>query len=377
MKNKHIVILLIVAVLLLGLARLTSSRRQARPSAQIGRPVLADLKVNDVRAIEIRDSGGVLRAQRDGDIWSVTNAFGYPADFTKLRERLIALKEMKVGQVQRGLSIESNDAAHITLFDGNGRAMAGLTLGAQRQSSAGGDSPMGGYRRPEGRYVRTDGRDTICLVKESLDGWSTTADQWIDTQLLTLSSADIATIELQPPLGDAVRLDRSTGSLVLEGLDAATEALDTSRIYGIESALSYLRFDAVADPALDAGTTGVETGHLFRVSLKNGEAYTARIGNTAAGGSDRYLKLAVDLAPATTNDAARLAQETRVAELSAKFKPWTFLISSYTADNMTRQRADLVKAKPAETNTTSEVSATTDAATDAAPAVHAADETEE
>lgn len=363
MKPKHIVLLLIVAAALIVAARWSGGRRLVRSTPAAGQELLPALDLNAIAALEVVGAdGAALRLARRDNVWVVTNAFGYPADFEKLRSRLLALKDLKLGQLQRGMALGTNDITRVRLLDARGGQLAGLTLGARRQARGAG--PMGGYGPGEGRYVSRDGSGDVRLVKESLDEWSASAENWLDTQLLNIPADDIAAIELRDPAGATVRLDRGAGSLKLEGLDEERESFDSSRAYGIESAFNYLRFNSVADPALDERQTGLATGHQFSVTLKNGESYAARIGDSPAGSSDRYLKLAVALAPATTNDAARAEQEKRVAELSAKLSPWTFLISSYTAGNMTHSRTNLVTIKAAETNAV--VTATNDVATEAA-----------
>ncbi len=342
--------MLIAAAVLVAAAMWSNSRRAPRSQTAAGRELLPALDLNGIAAVEIE--GGeeqALRLERRDGVWVVANAFAYPADFGKLRSRLMALKDLKMGQLQRGMTLGTNEVTRIRLLDAQGGKLAALTLGARRQARAE-DGPRGGYGMSEGRYVMRDGVGEVRLIKESLDDWNSSVEGWLDTQLLNIAAADIAAIEMRDPAGATVRLDRGSGSLKLEGLNEAREEFDTSRSYGIESAFNYLRFNSVADPSLDETQTGVATGHQFRAILKNGESYTARIGGSPENSSDRYLKLAVALAPATTNDAARAAQEKRVAELSAKLDPWTFLISSYTADNMTHSRTNLVTIKAAETN---------------------------
>jgi hypothetical protein len=116
--------------------------------------------------------------------------------------------------------------------------------------------------------------------------------------------------------------------------------------------MSYLRFADVASPALPPEALGFASSHVYRVSLKSGEIYTARIGAAVTNepGADHYMRFHAGLAPATTNDAARAAIEQKVADLNASLSPWTFVVSRYTSDNMTVPRADLVRAKPAPAN---------------------------
>ena len=65
----------------------------------------------------------------------------------------------------------------------------------------------------------------------------------------------------------------------------------------------------------------------------------------------------VQLAPPGTNATAQAEYTMRKAEMEQKFRKWTYLISSATAENMTRPRSDLVKPKVVSTNATDSASA--------------------
>ena len=120
-----------------------------------------------------------------------------------------------------------------------------------------------------------------------------------------------------------MELTKGTNSTwVLKGL-TAKEELDTSKTYSLDSALSYLDFNSVADPKLTEAELGFSTGFVYTVTYKDGSNTVKRVatvGNTVKGGSDRYFKM--------DNGS------------------WVFTISSYSAENMMKTRKDLVKAKP-------------------------------
>ena len=120
-----------------------------------------------------------------------------------------------------------------------------------------------------------------------------------------------------------MELTKGTNSTwVLKGL-TEKEELDTSKTYSLDSALSYLDFNSVADPKLTEAELGFATGAVYTVTYKEGSNTVKRVatvGNKVKGGSDRYFKM----------DNA----------------DWVFTISSYSAENMMKTRKDLVKAKP-------------------------------
>ena len=371
MKTKHLVLLLIAALLLIGLANWSGRRRQSPAASLTGTPLLPGFDVNAVAAVEISEGGQTLRLARIDSAWCVTNAYNYPADFQRLVQRLLALRDVKIGQVQRGMKLDEAGATLVKLYDSQGATLASLTLGPTRQarSDAGG---MGYYRPSEGRYLSRNDDGQVFLVKESLEDWSTVTESWLDTQILGISADDIATIEMRPAAGgddDAVVLDRTSGSLKLVGLDEEKEQFESGRASGVESALTYLRFNRIADPNLPEETLGFATGNLFRVTLKNGDIYNAALGAAAEG--SRYFKVGVESGPPSTNATLRAEAEARVASANDRLGRWTFLIASYSADNMVRTRDELVSEKPAETNApaASEPAAAEPAAAEPAAAV--------
>jgi len=142
---------------------------------------------------------------------------------------------------------------------------------------------------------------------------------------------------------------------------------DTSKLYGVESALSYLRFNDVSDPAKDDAALGMTNAVTFRAETFNGELYTVTLGGKPEGSDERYVRIEAAVLPAgpapgagDTNAAAmkeaderaraRKEADSRVAAVRRKVAGWTFTIPSYSAEAMTHTLAGLTKEieKPAE-----------------------------
>ena len=79
------------------------------------------------------------------------------------------------------------------------------------------------------------------------------------------------------------------------------------------------------------------------VPTESPQNHTAKIG--AASGSDRYFKVSAAFAPVGTNATENATLEKAVKDFNANAGKWTYLISSYSADSMSKSRKDLVKAK--------------------------------
>ena len=344
MTTHKLISLTAVAAVLAGLAYYSNVSRKVKTPTHSGKPVLAGFDLSEISKIEAGLSGGKKLALESSDTgWIIKSLFGYPADITKIRENLLALKDLKIGHVATGKKLGS--AALVDLQSAAGKSLATLRLGEKhlRQPSGEMERMGGGGGFPDGRYVSAAGADTVFLVKETLDAFDGDPKSWADTQVVSLPAADLTAIELASQ-GQTSKLTKKDGAWTLEGL-TDKEELDTSKSYGVEAALSSLNFSTVADPALNDDQLGMTTGAVYTVTLKNGERYTAKIGNAVEAGTDRTFKITGSFTPAGTNATENAALAKKIEAFNAKAGKWTYVIPSYSAENMTKSRADLVKPK--------------------------------
>ena len=335
MTTKNLAILGVAAVVLGGAAYYCGSGRKIKAQSLNGKAICT-FNAADVAKIEI---GGakklVLAAGEKG--WTVETLFAYPADVTKIRENLMKLADLTVGQVAGGVKIDA--PVPVELKDAQGKVLAALQLGEQHRAKPKGQAAMYGGGYPDGRYLKFE--EKTVLVKDALESFDGDPKKWCDARICAVPSADVKTVTFAKGK-EKVVLDRKDSSWTLQGL-GPKEELDTSKTYSLDSALSYLDFNGVVDPAKKADECGFATGSVYTVSLKSGETYTASVG--AASGADRYFKVAAAFTPVGTNTAENAKLEQKVKDFNEKVGKWTYLISSYSADSMSKLRKDLVKAK--------------------------------
>ena len=315
MNSKSLITLAAVAVVLGGAAYFLQSGSRPAAAKLNGKAILPGLSVADVARVEV---GGKLTLAASADGWKVESLHGYPADREKIAENLKKLAELKVGQVAHGRKLGAE--SKLTLKDASGKELAALTLGDKHEKKAKGQAAMyGGGSYPDGRYVSFDG-ETV-LVKDTLEAFDGDVKQWCNTRIASIPSADVQTVKYAHGK-EVVELAKGTNSVwTLKGL-TDKEELDTSKTYSLDSALSYLDFNTVADPKLTEAELGFSTGYVYTVTCKDGSntvTHVATVGNKVKDGSDRYFKL----------DDGK----------------WIFTISTYSAENMMKSRKDLVKAK--------------------------------
>ncbi len=145
-----------------------------------------------------------VRRDRESGLWNIPSRDGYPADaIEQMRTAANSLVGLKILDVQTS-NVEDHDdlgVAEPNLEDlevgdeGVGRlvtfknesqdTLASIIIGDQDKSD------------PEKRYVRIPGQDPVYVVKLDQSSLTTNFGDWIESDLLKLSSIDIAEIEIQ------------------------------------------------------------------------------------------------------------------------------------------------------------------------------------
>ena len=365
MKGRNLLILFAVTAVLIVLA-VVSSREKAPPSISVvGKKLLPDLPLNDIAVVRVCSASQTATVKRVESGWVSVDSHNYPIDFDKLRRALLSLNDLKIGQ-----AVTADDAVRDELrmyppaatgkptgtlveFRGeDGAVLASLLLGEARRSRPDDNAgTQGGY--PDGQYVSTDMGKTVLLVADSLAGFATDPNQWLDADLVNVGQYDIARVTLTDPEATALVISRPAegGSFTVEGM-AETEEADESKLNSIGSVLSWLRFDGVVDPTLGDAELGFERPARARYETKKGEIYTVLVGGPARDGQGRYVRLAAALAPPETpgQDPAvqedeggaepeqpgaqeqqaeeRRKLEENIADLNARWQGWTYIVSS-------------------------------------------------
>lgn len=307
MSNKGLVGLALAAVVLGGAAYFLNNGSRASAPRLNGRLLFPGLDLSAVARVEIGDR--LTLAAGEGG-WTVESLHGYPADRAKIVQNLLKLGELKVGQVVRGKKIGS--PLQVALKDASGRALATLPLG-ERHAKWG-----------HGRYASFAG-ETV-LVADALDAFDGEIGSWCDTSVGGQPTGVLSRVSIAWN-GETTEFERGTNRVwSLKGL-AEGEELDDSRTQALDSALSYLSFKTIADPALTEAQLGFATGCVYSATYAQGSnsvTRVARVGNATADGSGRYLRF----------DGGE----------------WTFVVPSYSAQGLMKRRADFLReaAKPGE-----------------------------
>ena len=382
MRGNKLIVLAAVAVVLVALAFVMNRKEAKIRPTNVGELVLPNLPVNDIRRIDvITSSNETVTVSRTDDTWVSHSKYGYPVDFGKVKAALIELSELKIGQVINvsetqkaavnmivpGQGVE-NAGSVVNLYGEGGKKLASILLGKEHTRQAPAQGGMMGGSFPDGRYVSVDNGQRVYLVAETLSSFGDDPKDWLDTEIVNVESDKIEEVTVTVPGEDTLVFKKDGSNMVIEGL-ADDEEMDSSKQYGIKSALGYLKFKDIADPSLSDAETGMTNAIVYKVLAENGALYMAMIGGKADG-DDRYFRMAASLPDLPEEEAEEEAEEEEPAEgeeseksdaaaekekraelekeiatLSAKLSKWTYVIASYEADSMILKRDELVKKK--------------------------------
>lgn len=382
MKSKTFFILLVLCAVLAGVAWFVMKPGKPAPEAGGGR-LLADLPVNDILRIEIEGSDGAVVLEKGEAVWGVKERFGYPADFPKLTDLVVKLRDMKIDRsfpadadTLDRLSLRAPGTAsetpaagtRIRLMGREDKALADILIGKTRES--------GGGRG--GNFVMPEDSKTIYLVDQEFNLLKATPEEWIDKELLDISPDRVERVDRIDPQGKTplYTVKRPGASLPPEMTDAPKgKKILAAKLNRLMDALSAFRIEDVIASDTPAEKTGIGEGPCFDYTLFDGTRYTVCLGKTVAGNPDRtYLKASVGFTPPpapekeTPADTKKAPEETKAAEAGKtetktdaapektgdpakdaaaqqeRISPWIFAVPQWKADQFIADKADFFEA---------------------------------
>ena len=319
----------------------------------VGQPLVAGLadRVNDVAHVHLAGPDGETMLTRVNGDWQVAERDGYRADADKVREMLVALVraerlEPKTANPDRfdRLGLDADQGVTVTLEAGGGERITTVRVGRRRFA---GVNPR--------TFVLPDGEERTWLVS-SLPSIGSGPVAWLDREVAEIARARLAGVTLTHPDGEVVRISRAgpaDTNFTLEGLGEGEELTTPSAANTPATALLSVRADDVARlDAFEAPDAGREAVADARYRTFDGLTVDVTL-FTAGGETWAALTAAFDPTTATEADApaqmpdapADGAQE--AAELNRRWAGWAYKLPAFKADDMVRNRADLVAAEEA------------------------------
>ena len=318
-----------------------------------------------------------MNLKKKGDTWAVVERADYPANFemvsTLIRKtwELKPVQEVKVGPSQLGrLSLlkpgQGADSGTLVDFkNAEGKRLAAVLFGKKyvRESN---QSVAQGRSYPVGRYVMPeDAPNRVSLVSETFTQIDGKPQSWLDRDFIKIEKpATIAVTAASPTMN--WKLERDQGSKQWKLADAkADEQLDTTKANQVTSALNSISsFTDVLASESKPQAAGLDKPTTITVSTEDGFNYIFNAGNEID--QSYALTVSVSANPAGTRtpgkdekpeDKTKLDKEfqTRHETLEKKLtkekklEGRTFLVPKYAIDQLKKNRADLLAAKPTPT----------------------------
>jgi hypothetical protein len=400
MKSKTFFILIGVCAILAAICTYILSvpgKTTVKPAAEEEK-FLSDLPVNEVASVTITGPDGQVVLEKGQSVWEVKNRFSYPANFTKIAEFVKTLKDLKVGRTFAGSEetknrlalfppeqekiAKENKGTKVVLADKAKKVLAEVIIGKPREGSAG----FGG------QYLMLAKSDTVYLVDKELRDINPQGAQWINIDLMDVQADAVQEVictsakgETQQPVY-ALKREKKGENPKFVNPPEGKKVLD-SKINSVFGALSSLKIDDVADPALKPEDTGIGSGSCIKFSLFDGTVYTACPGKAVKDDPEKFYltlkaayveppkpagetpkpdaepgkqvpevpkpepaKSGTDTATGTQEskpDTAKLAAQ--ADELNKKIGSWTFILTKWKMERLTTDpEAFFEKPKPPE-----------------------------
>jgi hypothetical protein len=371
MKKNQLLLLLGIAVVI-GLAGIYFQNSQSAVWGDLktDRTILQHLPVNDITVVQIRSAPAAVTLEKKGTEWGVAERSAYPADFTKIRDLVKMLWELKAGQeMQVGPSQlgrlnliapgqGTGSGVEIDLKGDKEKQIASLIIGkSMDQTNAAPGSAA------TGRFVYNPTvKDRVYLVSESFYSVDpVNVGSWLDKTFI--APGEVQEIDQSAwsnnPGWKAVRKDPKA-EWQLEDLRPG-ETLDKSFAQSLSSFEP--TFVDVRPPSISADESGLKDPFKISVKAFDGFTYDFLIGKEGPDKA-RYLQLRVsaDLPSGRTPEANESAEDKKkkdeefdkkIASLKERlqkekrFEKWVYLVPGWNLEHLLKRRDEIVsKATP-------------------------------
>jgi hypothetical protein len=340
--------ILVVLLAILGGAALLYQRQQAteRPqnAAALGKPLLKDLRAADIAVIKIAEPKSTLTVQKKADGWVIRERADFPADLAKVRDFVVKLLELKVGQTspigepERARLNLDNSGTQVEFDAQDGKPLAKLIVG-KKYFKREVDNPE---KAPaDGRFVALPGEaNTAIIVSDPLVQASTKTADWIDRTSFQVEK--VKTLEVRYPDGGGWKIERDADNADWKLAGARPgEKLDTGRANSASYSLSLLELADIAPK--DAKDTGLDNPTVIDATTLDGLEYKIRVGKPE--GDNYYVSFS------SSGSVNGDEKDERIKKLKARLprekrlSDYVLLIPKSKLEDTLKPRADLLEKK--------------------------------
>ena len=370
MKRKQLYILLGTALVLAIAGTIFQMVRSAGWKGQsVDAEPFAQLPVNTVEKLVIKSSKAAVTLQKVGDIWTVSERKGYPADFGKIRDLIRSLWEFKV---VRPLEVGPSQFARLHILppgqgDGSGveldliatadKPIKTLIFGKSLGGAGGGEEDEEGPT-DSGRFVYDPSeKDKVYLGKESFYTVDPSPQNWIDKEFIKPEGIKEITRD-SSPTGEGWKISRKDAKAQWELVGAKPGETLKAETFSSLTNFAPSFADVKTADAPDS-ETGLKQPVTVNLATFDGFKYTFEIGGPGPEQSHFLrFKVSADLPPTRTaepnespddkkkKDAEFSKQQealkTRLAA-EEKLQNWIFQVEDFAVEPFLKPRKDILK----------------------------------
>lgn len=341
------------------------------PTREAGRKLFPELakNVNSVVALEVTSKDGAVKLAKDGERWGMTDKGGYPVDFDKVKQIVVAVSEFEiVAELSKNpanykklgvqaVSDEGSESKQLTLKDKSGAVLADVIIGQNKVSQ--------GFGGKQQLFVRPASSDQPYQVTGQVNLFGD-ASSWMKREICKIEANRVREVVIAHPDGARLAIAKQTAEdkdFTVQDLPAGEELMWSGAANGIGGALQYLSLEdvkAAADMPLESPTVAeFTTFDGLRITARSTEA-DGKTWLALAASFDESLRVepaappapeptAEGEAPPPAPPASTLKSiddvRKEVEELNAQFTRWVYGIPGYSGANFRKRMADLLKKK--------------------------------
>lgn len=316
MKNKQVLIAIIVLGVLGVIAFFTSNNQSNQPSDKsgIGKEVVTKLDPKKIAKITITDKDGSVSLEMKDEKWTVTERDGFIANFENIQKlvssavTLKSLRQVRASKKQHGRfelidpTVEKEKSGTKVEFKGsNNDLLKVLVLGKKNGSQSGSNagSPFGSSDNQ--RFVLVDGKISVIEIdfSSALNEVEATASEWLQKDdFLKIEKIKSVSVS-QPNAEDSWTVNRGKEGDDMTLAEAKEgEKLDSSKGNSAGRVFGFANFDDVASKSAKPEDLGMDKAVKANIETFEGYKYAV---NMAKKGEDHYMTVSAS--------GTRIAQE--------------------------------------------------------------------
>ena len=369
-------IVLAAALVVLALVAFWGQRGDA-PVTQQDALFLPELEaaLGDIDRVRVVGAGNETRAtlERRSDSWVVAEKGGYPADIAKIRSALRALAEARIVE-QKTANPEFYDRLGVESVENE--TASGVELVAYAGDDVRASVIVGDSDAANLQYVRASDAATSYLVDRRIEV-PRDAVGWIDTTIMDISSSRIASVTIEHPDGETVRITKNAPddtNFTVENVPEGRELSYPGVANVLANTLRNLRLDDVAaasdelpdettrttfrtfDGLVVTATSYTRDGEQWVRFEASAEETAGADGDDEPDDTEASEADAAEAEPSEPSGSADASEadadqvddgvdaREEAERLNARVSGWEYRIPSYLFGQLTRRMNDLLRA---------------------------------